>query len=120
MKGILVTTDNTLEVKDFSAPLYKSLGAAVDGPIEVVHPMGLADPFVFICNEEFLFRHKFKMNTLGCLLYGTHIHGSPILGDIVVMKTGWTSEGPDIVGLEQEECDNLMASFAEFFKKVPT
>ncbi len=117
MKGIVVTTDNVLEVRDFSAPLYRSLGAAVDGPIEIVRPMGLADPFVFICNEEFLFRHEFKPNLLGCLLNGTHNHGSPILGNIVVMKTGWTCDGPDIVGLDDHECDDLMASFAEFFKE---
>ena len=31
MKGIVITTENRLTVKDFDAPLYKSVGAAVGG-----------------------------------------------------------------------------------------
>lgn len=52
MKGILVTTDNTAEIRDFEAPLYKTIGEAVGGYIEIVHPMGLADPLVMVVNEE--------------------------------------------------------------------
>ena len=98
MKGILVTTDNMAEIRDFEAPLYKTIGEAVGGYIEIVHPMGLADPLVMVVNEEGLIQ-ELPMNMLGSLLYGTHMHGSPIAGNIVVMKTGWTCEGPDIVGL---------------------
>lgn len=106
MKGIVITTDNQIEVKDFDEPLHKSLGAAVGGYIETVHPMGLAEPGVMIVNEEGLI-HNLPVNALGCLLYGTHIHGSPILGNIVIMKTGWTVDGPDIVGLEEDEAQEL-------------
>lgn len=119
MKGIVITTENTVVIREFDAPLHKSLGAAVGGYIEIVHPVGLAEPYVMIVNEEGLI-HELPANLLGCLIYGTQIHACPIVGDVVVMKTGWTSEGPDIVGLEQEECDCLMQSLAEFFKKVPT
>lgn len=43
------------------------------------------------------------MNLIGSLWYGTHHHGHPIVGNIVVMKEGWTDEGTDIVGLEEQE-----------------
>ena len=116
MKGILVTTDNTAEIRDFETPLYKTIGEAVGGYIEIVHPMGLADPLVMVVNEEGLIQ-ELPMNMLGSLLYGTHMHGSPIAGNIVVMKTGWTCEGPDIVGLTDQECAQLMESFAGFLKE---
>lgn len=106
MKGILVTSNNQIEVKDFDEPLHKSLGAAVGGYIEIVHPMGLAEPGIMIVNDEGLI-HNLPVNALGCLLYGTHIHGSPILGNIVIMKTGWTANGMDIIGLNDQEAQEL-------------
>ena len=52
MKGIVLTTDEKMFVKDFAAPLHESLGKAVGGYIEVVHPRGLDRPYCFVCNEE--------------------------------------------------------------------
>lgn len=117
MKGIIITTENKVEIKDFDEPLYKSVGAAVGGHIELVHPIGLADPYVMIVNEEGLI-YELPLNVLGCVLYGTHNHGQPIVGDIVVMKTGWTDDGPDIVGLEDQECAELAATFDACFKEA--
>lgn len=37
MKGIVITPENLMHVDDFSAPLYKSVGKAVGGWIEIVH-----------------------------------------------------------------------------------
>lgn len=113
MKGILITTDNALEVRDFGAPLHKTLSEAVDGYIEIVHPMGLASPLVMIVNDEGLLR-GLPMNSVGSKLYGMHIHGNPIVGNIVIMKTGWTDDGPDIVGLDEKEITELTASLQEF------
>lgn len=113
MKGILVTTDNTVETRDFGEPLYRTVGEAVGGYIEIVHPMGLVEPLVMIVNDEGLL-HGLPMNTVGSLIYGTPNHGHPIVGNIVIMKTGWTCEGPDIVGLTDEECAELTASLRKF------
>ncbi len=113
MKGIVINTDNTVEVRDFGEPLYKTVGEAVGGCIEIIHPMGLAKPLVMIINDEGLLR-ELPMNMVGSLLYGTHTHGHPIAGNIVIMKTGCTCDGPDIVGLTDEEIAQLSASFMEF------
>ena len=102
MKGIVINPDNRLTVKDFDAPLYKSVGDAVDGWIEIVHPGGLKDPFVMIVNDEGLIK-GLPWNVAGCLLYGTPVHGSPIVGNIVIMKEGWTDDGKDLLGLSEEE-----------------
>lgn len=116
MKGILVTTDNTVEIKDFEAPLYKTVGDAVGGYIEIVNPVGLARPLCMVIDDAGLIKEK-PVNPIGSLLYGTHVHGSPIVGDIVIMKLGFTDEGLDIVGLDDQECEELMIQLREFFKK---
>ena len=43
------------------------------------------------------------LNIMGSLWYGTLEHGHPIVGDIVVLKQGMTDDGPDIVGLEEDD-----------------
>ena len=102
MKGIVLTTDEKMFVKDFAAPLHESLGEAVGGYIEVVHPRGLDRPYCFVCNEEGILM-DLTMNIIGSLWYGTLEHGHPIVGNIVVLKEGMTDDGPDIVGLEEDD-----------------
>ena len=116
MKGVIVSTDNTVEIKDFGEPLYKTVGEAVGGYIEIVHPIGLADPLVMIVNEEGLIL-ELPVNQLGSLLYGTHNHGHPIVGNIVVMKTGFRNGEPDLVGLEEKEAEEISISLHQFFTK---
>lgn len=110
MKGVVVTTDNTVEIRDFGEPLYKTVGEAVGGYIEIVHPIGLADPLVMIVNEEGLIL-DLPLNQLGCLLYGTHNHGHPIVGNIVVMQTGYVNGEPDIIGLDDNQAAELAKTF---------
>ena len=108
MKGVVFTCDGRMYVKNFGEPLYQTVGEAVDGWIEVVHPEGLQYPFCFICNEEGMLRNL-PVNPIGCLWYGTLKHGWPILGTIVVMKEGDAEEGPDIVGLTAAEIEEVKA-----------
>lgn len=113
MKGIIVTAGNEVTVKDFGAPLFMTLGEAVDGSIELVYPRGLAAPFCMVVNEEGLLR-GFGINRVGSYFYETHKHGSPIVGDVVFMKTDMTEESPDIVGLNEEDIDFLWKNIYPF------
>ncbi len=113
MKGIVCTTEDELEIRDFAEPLHKTLGEAVGGWIEIVHPVGMKRPFVMIVNEEGLL-HDLDINALGSFLYGTLAHGNPIVGDIVIMKEGFVDGEPDIVGLTDQEAD----AFMDLFKKT--
>ena len=106
MKGIVITTSNISLVKDFGDPLYQTAGKAVDGYIEIVHPMALSKPYVMIVNDEGLLR-GLPMNLTGSMLYGTPMHGSPIVGTIVIMKDGFRNGEPDIVGLDDDDIENL-------------
>ena len=51
MKGIVITPENEISVKDFGEPLYQTIGEAVGGYIEHVNPRLLDAPFCMIVNE---------------------------------------------------------------------
>lgn len=107
MKGIVITTDNKVGVRQFGLPLYKTVGKVVGGYIEIVHPKGLPKPYIMIVNEEGLLR-DLPLNKTGCFLYQSYIHGFPIVGDIVIMKIGDTLDSPDVVGLSDSDIQGLM------------
>ena len=107
MKGIVVTTINTMYVKDFGEPLYKSLGEEVGGYIEVVHPRRLDAPFVMIVNEEGRLE-GLSQNALGSFLYGTPIHGEPIVGNIIILQEGFVNGERDIIGLDDDLAQNVI------------
>lgn len=117
MKGIIISTENQLTVRDFSAPLYKTIGEAVDGWIEIVRPGGLKSPYVMVVNEEGLIK-ELPINIAGSILYGTPAHGSPIVGNIVIMKEGWTDEGKDLLGLSDEEVVTLTNELVSLFQRA--
>ena len=79
MKGLVITTENKMQVREFGEPAYENIGKAVGGWIEVVHPKGLPDPFCMVVNEEGLL-HGLPLNLFGCILYDTVRHGNPIVG----------------------------------------
>ncbi len=92
MKGLVITTENKMQVREFGEPAYETIGKAVGGWIEVVHPKGLPDPFCMVVNEEGLL-HGLPLNLFGCILYDTVRHGNPIVGNIVILKEGFTTPG---------------------------
>ena len=117
MKGIVISTENQLTVRDFGAPLYETIGEAVDGWIEIVRPGGLKSPYVMVVNEEGLIK-ELPINIAGSILYGTPAHGSPIVGNIVIMKEGWTDEGKDLLGLSDEEVVTLTNELVSLFQRA--
>lgn len=113
MKGIVITTKNEMRVQEFSEPAHKSIGEAVGGWIEVVHPVRLKRPYCMIVNEEGALINL-PRNIFGSFLYGTNYHGNWILGDIVLLKKGINSDGDrDILGLDEQDikylCDMVSA-----------
>lgn len=114
MKGIVVTTENTVEVKDFGEPWTQTVGEIVGGYVEIVCPVGLAEPLCMVVNEEGLLLNL-PVNTLGSLLYGAHIHGNPIVGNLVILKRSFGNLGVDIVGLTDAEAAELTKVFEAFF-----
>lgn len=67
MRGVVVTTNNELYVKEFTPPLYQSIGEVVGGWIEIVRPRGLKHRLVMVVNDEGLLRNL-PLNVFGSIL----------------------------------------------------
>lgn len=107
MKGLVVTTEKTMWVQDFSDPAHKSIGEAVGGWIEIVRPVRLKRPYCMVVNEEGMIL-GLPINVFGSFLYGTDTHGWPIAGNAVLMKEGYNSDGElDILGLNEQDIKYL-------------
>lgn len=117
MKGVVITTDQKITIQDFESPLDKSVGAVVGGHIERVSPRLLNQPYCMIVNENGLLL-ELRLNPIGSWLYGSFIHGHPIVGNIVIMKLGTTPEGPDIIGLTDEEAEAMREELAIEFHEM--
>lgn len=100
-KGIVITASGCWFEQEFDEPLYKSVGKAVGGYIEIVYPRGLASPYVLVVNEEGMY--NLPVNMFGSLLYGFMVHGFPIYGNAVIMKEGLRDGEPDVVGLSKRD-----------------
>lgn len=97
MKGILLKTNGQFEVQEFEAPIYKSIGKAIDGHLEIVRPRCLSHfKFVMVVDEEGILKQK-PLNLKASILYGILDHGQPIVGDVVFMREEMTDEGMDFV-----------------------
>lgn len=114
MKGIVITPENEISVKDFGTPLYQTVGEIVGGWIEHVNPRLLDAPFCMIVNEEGLLKNL-PVNPVGCFLYETLKHGWPIVGTIVIMKDSLTDEGLDIIGLTDKDIDYMCGKLKHTF-----
>lgn len=108
MKGLVITTDNLMRIEEFTAPVYKSIGRAVGGYIEIVHPRGLTSPYCMVVNEEGLLI-GLPLNLLGSTLYDTFRHGNPIVGNIVLLKEGFVDGERDLIGLDDDDIRILAA-----------
>ena len=125
MKHVVICrTDGTVEdmtmTEDHAFDWYaEQIGARI---VQTVYPKGLKDPYLFLCDEEGLLREKPVINFLGSWMYGTHEHGEPIVGDIIIVKQVMTDEGPDFDGMPENEADVivewLLGSFWKAHHKV--
>lgn len=71
--------------------------------VEHVNARGLQQPYILMIDEEGRLQDRPVINFIASYLYGAHEHHEPIVGDALVMKLGMTSEGMDILPLDEEE-----------------
>lgn len=107
---LAISAQNEMRRLEYDPPSYDVLREAVGGWFEHVRPVGLNRPYSMMVNEEGLL-HGLPLNVLGSALYGTHIHGQPIVGDIVIVKEGYYDGEPDVVGMTQDEASKLGDKF---------
>ena len=117
MKALKISTDNEITIVDVEQPLYEGLRSIIDGYLECVNPRGLPRPYVMIVDEEGLLKEK-AMNLVGSVLYETFKHGSPIVGDIVIMREEHNYDGTDFAGLTAEDTEELTQLAREILEKT--
>ena len=104
MLGLVITTDGKMYKKHFTTPLCESVEPVIGG-FERVSPQLLPEPFCMIVDGDFQ-RKDYPVNPVGSLWYNAY--PNLIEGDIVVMKIGWTTDGRDILGLSEDECNCII------------
>lgn len=115
-KGVVITTDNKVYLAEFKAPLFQSAKEILGGYMEHVHPGGLKRPYCLLCNDDGILM-GLPLNAYGSFLYRTHIHGSPITGNII-MKDGYENGEPDIVSLSDEEAAEISRRATEWISSM--
>lgn len=120
MKCVYVTTNRVVSIKEVhEKTMLAELQQLVGGYIEVVRPRWLRSPYLMIVNEEGHLK-GLPENFIGCMLYESisydrTVFGSQIVGDIVIMKSGYNADGePDIVGLNDKEAAEVFESLQIF------
>lgn len=104
MKAVVIRTNGIITVEKLREPLHEDTRRILGGLCEVVHARRLKDPYRMLVNESGLLLGLDK-NRVGCYLYGTDIHGAPIVGNVIIMKEAVVNElgERDIVGLSDRE-----------------
>lgn len=113
MKTVKVTADNKVSVIDVDFSDFRDIQKALGGHFEVVHTKIMESYFmdlsvIMLVDEEGIIK-GLPVNFVGSTLYGTVVHGNPIVGDILFA----VAAGEDIVGLMNPEGvkKRLMSTF---------
>lgn len=138
MKLIKITTDNEISVHEFPEGNYSEQNEALAdliGPkcrlCEHVMPNRLYKELggsnkvgkvkwscvSMLVDEEFLY-HDLDMNGVGSFLYETDKHGSPIMGNILIVGEVWTGDGIDFCGMSEQQFNLLYPKLEELTKKA--
>jgi len=116
MRAIKVTPFDIITVIDVFAPILQNLEKEVDGCIEIVRPRGLRHPFCMVVDGEFLFHDK-PFNTCGSFFYETHKHGSPILGNILILREQDGASGRDLASLTDDDVREIMPTLRDILTR---
>lgn len=113
-KAIKLRTDGIIQLVNVpeSRSLYWYYGQIGCEYIEIVHPMGLEAPHVIVVDEEALLKNRPVINYLASYLYGTHEHGHPICGNVLVMDISNGIDGQELIGMGEEEAEKLFTTFS--------
>ena len=110
MTALVINTENEMRKVAYDPPHYEVIREAVGGHYELVRPEGLRKPYCMMVNEEGRLL-GLPLNPLACYLYGTLIHGSPIVGDVMILTLGYYAGEPDAVGMSDDEAQHLGDNF---------
>lgn len=108
MKTILITADQIVSIREISG--FSALCEYYKGFPETVNPRRLDRPFCMIVDDAGKL-HGLSVNLFGSWLYQAEIHGALIVGDVFLMKQVWNKDGYDLVGLDDNDIDQLLKKY---------
>lgn len=106
MDGMKIVCDGSSWRVELYDPLYLSLQEQIGGYWEIVRPRNLPKPYCMIVDEEGMLK-GLPINFVGSYLYDSHNHGTPIVGNIIILREEDTPEGRDLIGLNGRDFEIL-------------
>jgi len=88
---------------------YPGIRDLIGGWIEIVRPRLLPPELVMIVDEEGLLK-ELPINLIGTHLYGITAP-TPIVGPVVIAGEGIVDGEPDLIGLTDQQCDDLLSRY---------
>ena len=82
--------------------------------IEIVHPRDYQG-YILVVDGEGLLKEDLFLNVLASVMYGTHEHGSPILGNALLMQVGIVNGEHDAIGFTDEELEKAYKMLDKVF-----
>ncbi|MBQ7950285.1 MAG: DUF3846 domain-containing protein [Clostridia bacterium] len=107
MKAIIITADGKIsqcDVEKNGEPLYDLVRKTVDGFMEHIYFPGLPG-YIGTVDEEGKLKEK-PVNVLATRLYQNPLDF--LVGDVIILKYGTFEGDSDIVGIPDEEANQLM------------
>jgi len=102
--GLVITTDYTMYKKEFGEPMHETVGKVLGGYVERVLPIYMPYQFCLLVDEE----GKLKGKSINPVTSDWYSKYDPLAGTVVVMKDGYVDGERDIVGLTEEECNQVI------------
>lgn len=105
MKAIKVSMDGTIEQVDVPGG-WEGVVGVLGGFMEVIRRSPrdlLGGNAVMVVDEEGRYKPDLSVNPVGSVLYGSLVHGQPIVGDVLIMGEEMTMEGADFCDLSDPE-----------------
>lgn len=106
-----ISTTGMMEIKTFD-PIKDDVNDVIQEELngafyEIVHPRTLSGKFLMMVDDCGALEHL-PVNSIASEIYGTRVHGCSIFGTAVIMREDIVDGEPDIVGLTDPDCDELL------------
>ena len=109
MKAVVISflgSVHKVDVQENGEPLYAQIRSVIGGYMENTYPKNLPDDYIMIVNEEGKL-NRLPVNTIATIVYGSDVDF--IVGNTIILKFGKFEGESDVVGMTEEEADNIMA-----------
>lgn len=106
-----ISTTGVMEIKTFD-PINDDVNDVIREELngafyEVVHPRTLSHKFLMMVDDLGVYE-DLPVNPIASEIYGVSVHECPIFGTAVIMREDMVDGEPDIVGLTDPDCDELI------------